>query len=307
MANLLGKSVDIIDDMASASAKRGMTQSVETEAIAVLGKIGTLEVRLAQTQQEIEAAQKLRFRVFYEEMGAKRDQAFDTDIPNADIPDAERRDADRYDAVCDHLLVYDTSLEGPDHKQIVGTYRLMRKEHAEKVGGFYSTSEYEIDKLIARKPELNFLELGRSCVMPEYRSKRTVELLWQGAWAYCRRHSIDVMFGCASFPGVMPASHAIGLSFLHHHARADEEWDVRALKEHHISMDMMPLEAVNPRAALLAMPPLIKGYLRLGAMIGDGAVVDHAFGTTDVFIILPVSKISSRYISYYGADADRFV
>lgn len=297
MAELLGEPAEIIEDVAMTSAERGMARSVEIESTAVLGKIGTLEVRLAQTQQEIEAAQELRFRVFYEEMGAKQEQ----------LHDAERRDADRYDAVCDHLLVYDTALTGPEFKQIVGTYRLMRKEHAVHSGGFYSASEFEIDKLIARKPELNFLELGRSCVMPEYRSKRTVELLWQGAWAYCRRHSIDVMFGCASFSGSIPAAHAVGLSFLHHHSRADTEWDVRALPEHHVAMDMMPLEAINTKVALFSMPPLIKGYLRLGAMIGDGAVVDEAFGTTDVFIILPVSKISSRYISYYGAEANRFV
>ncbi len=286
-----------ISDVAMTSAERGITRPVEIESTAVLGKIGALEVRLAQTQQEIEAAQELRFRVFYEEMGAKHEQ----------LEDAERRDADRFDAVCDHLLVYDTALGGPEHKQIVGTYRLMRKEHADSAGGFYSASEFEIDKLVAKKPELNFLELGRSCVMPEYRSKRTVELLWQGAWAYCRRHSIDVMFGCASFSGSVPAAHAAGLSFLHHHARADADWDVRALEEHHVGMDMMPLEAVNTKVALFSMPPLIKGYLRLGAMIGDGAVVDEAFGTTDVFIILPVSKISSRYITYYGAEANRFV
>ncbi|MBK3745462.1 GNAT family N-acetyltransferase [Paraburkholderia aspalathi] len=262
-----------------------------------LGRMGTLEVRLAKNQDAIEAAQTLRFRVFYDELGAK----------GGKIEAAEQRDCDRYDPVCDHLLVYDTALPGPDHKQIVGTYRLMRGDQARAGHGFYSLGEYDVQRLTLAKSQLNFLELGRSCVKPEYRSKRTVELLWQGIWAYCRRHQIDVMFGCASFHGAVPAAHALGLTFLHHHCRADSGWDVRALPQHYHPLDMMPLEAVNPKVALFSMPPLIKGYLRLGAMIGDGAVVDEAFGTTDVFIILPVERISSRYISYYGADADRFL
>ncbi|MFC0244917.1 GNAT family N-acetyltransferase [Falsochrobactrum ovis] len=263
----------------------------------ILGRIGSLEVRLANSRDAIEAAQELRFRVFFEEMGARKEN----------IEEVELRDADRFDTACDHLLVYDTSLPLPEHKQIVGTYRLMRSEQAEKTKGFYSADEFDIQKLIDTRPGINPLELGRSCVQAEYRSKRTVELLWQGAWAYCRRYSIDVMFGCASFHGPVPAAHALGLSFLHNHCRATPDWDVSALPHRYQTMDMMPVEAINNKVALFSMPPLIKGYLRLGAMIGDGAVIDEAFGTTDVFIILPIERISSRYITYYGAEADRFV
>lgn len=263
----------------------------------VLGRIATLEVRLADCEEEIAAAQELRFRVFFDELGARYQGA----------SASEARDQDRFDAVCDHLLVVDTAIAGSVRDQIVGTYRLLRAEHAEKAGGFYSADEYEVEALIARKPGRRFLELGRSCVSLEYRSKRTVELLWQGIWAYCRRHDIDVMLGCASFQGTVPAAHALALSFLHHHARADADWDVRALPHRYRAMDLVPREAISARGALMQMPPLIKGYLRLGASIGDGAVIDYDFGTTDVFIILPVEKISNRYISYYGPEADRFV
>lgn len=263
----------------------------------VLGRMGTLEVRLAETAGEISAAQELRFKVFFSELGARQ----------VDIHALEQRDADRFDALCDHLLVFDTSIAGPQVKQIVGTYRLMRREQADRAGGFYSASEFDVEDLLAAKPELSFLELGRSCVLPAYRSKRTVELLWQGIWAYCRRHSVQAMFGCASFHGTVPAAHALSLSFLHHYCRVDAEWHVAALPERYQPMDMMPKEAINPKVALFGMPPLIKGYLRLGAMIGDGAVIDQEFGTTDVFIMLPVERISSRYINYYGTDADRFV
>lgn len=262
----------------------------------VLGRIGPLEVRLARNSSEIAAAQEVRFRVFYDELGAKRQF----------VHALEQRDADRFDAVCDHLLVFDTSIGGPDHLQVVGTYRLLRQESAVAAGGFYSEGEFEIESLIARHPGRRFLELGRSCVLPEYRSKRTVELLWQGIWAYCREYRIDVMTGCASFPGTIPAAHAEALSFLAQNCSASAPWDVRAVPGRYQPMDLMPAEAVDARSALAAMPPLIKGYLRLGARIGDGCVIDEDFSTTDVFVVLPVETISARYINYYGSEAERF-
>ncbi|MDR6103981.1 putative hemolysin [Agrobacterium larrymoorei] len=262
----------------------------------VFGRIGSLETRLARNEREIDAAQQVRFRVFVEEMGAR--------LP----ADAMRRgrDIDAFDAVCDHLLVLDNAIEGDPEDQIVGTYRLLRQETALANKGFYSASEFEIESLIARHPDKRFMELGRSCVLPEYRTKRTLELLWQGNWAYAVRHRMDAMIGCASFPGIQPEAHALALSFLHHSCGSKAEWRTEALPELYREMDMMPLEAINPRRALNAMPPLIKGYMRLGAMFGAGAVVDHAFNTTDVLVILPVSSIAGRYINYYGGDAERF-
>ena len=262
----------------------------------VLGRIGDLETRLARSDSEIEAAQSVRFDVFANEMGA------------AMPPEAMRlrRDIDAYDAVCDHLLVFDRAIAGDPEDQIVGTYRLLRQEVARANDGFYSTSEFAIDDMLTRHPQKRFMELGRSCVLPKYRSRRTVELLWQGNWAYALEHGIDAMFGCASIPGVMPEAHALSLSFLYHNCLATGEWAVSARPELYQVMDLMPHEAIDAKGALSGLPPLIKGYLRLGAMVGDGAVVDRAFGTTDVMIVLPISKISNRYINYYGADASRF-
>lgn len=263
---------------------------------ATLGRIGPLEVRLARDSSEIAAAQEIRYRVFYDELGAKRDIAHALD----------QRDADRFDAICDHLLVFDTSLAGPEHRRIVGTYRLLRQETAAAAGGFYSNDEFELDKLVARHPGLKFLELGRSCVLPAYRSKRTIEVLWQGIWAYINHYSVGVMTGCASFHGTDPFAHAEALSYLAHHCRAEGAWAVRAVAERYVAMDMMPPEAVSARSAIAALPPLIKGYLRLGAKIGDGCVVDRDFCTTDVFIVLPVAALSTRYVNYYASEADRF-
>ena len=261
-----------------------------------LGRIGTLEVRLAREPAEIRAAQEIRYRVFYEELGARKHIAHALD----------QRDADRFDAVCDHLLVLDTALPGPDERRIVGTYRLLRQETAALTGGFYSNGEFDLDDLVSRHKDVRFLELGRSCVLRDYRSKRTIEVLWQGIWAYINHYSIGVMTGCASFHGTVPAAHAEALSYLAHNFRAEGAWAIQAVPERYHPMDLMPAEAVTPRAAINAMPPLIKGYLRLGARIGDGCVIDHDFCTTDVFIVLPIAAIGARYINYYASEADRF-
>jgi L-ornithine Nalpha-acyltransferase len=257
-----------------------------------LGRIGTLEVRLAQTAAEVRQAQKLRYRVFYKEGSA---------IPNPARLFA-RRDIDGYDAICDHLLVVDhaardrTALNRPT---VVGTYRLLRQPLAEEYGGFYTAGEFDISSLIARHGGLQFLELGRSCVLSPYRNKRTVELLWHGIHAYILQNHCDVMFGCASLDGINPKQLALPLSFLHHYATAPESWRASALPERYVKMNQMSKEAIDPKAALRALPPLIKGYLRLGAYIGDGAVIDYEFGTTDVLIILPVSAIKQRYFEHF--------
>jgi putative hemolysin len=283
---------ELLDPRATIAVRADVPQTPND----VLGRIGTLETRLARNHREIEAAQAIRYRVFVEERGAE--------LPLSAM--RARRDFDAFDEICDHLIVLDTALEGDTTDQIVATYRILRHDVALRHSGFYSATEFDIEPLLKRHPEKRFMELGRSCVLPEYRTKRTVELLWQGNWAYSLRHKLDVMFGCASFPGRIPELHALALSFLYHNALAHGPWAVEAHPHHARNMDLMPTEAVQPKKALLAMPPLVKGYLRLGAMVGNGAVVDHAFGTTDVLIVLPIESISTRYLNYYGPDAQRF-
>jgi putative hemolysin len=265
----------------------------------VLGRLGSLEVRLATTPKEIRRAQRLRFKVFYEEMSA---------LPNG-ASLFSRRDLDEYDAICDHLLVLDHAAKPKPFRkpkpQVVGTYRLLRQEVADRHFGFYSAGEYGIGPLLDQNPTLRFLELGRSCVLAPYRNKRTVELLWHGIWAYVLHHRIDVMIGCASLEGTDPQKLALPLSFLHHYARAPGRWRVRALPERYVPMDLLSREAVDPKAALHELPPLVKGYLRLGAVFGDGAVIDRQFGTTDVLVVLPVSAINRRYIDHFGPTAER--
>lgn len=282
-------------------AATGMLAPKPRQVPSVLGRIGPLEARLAQTRKDVKRAQKLRYKVFYRDGQAIADAA----------TLLSQRDKDAFDDICDHVLVIDhaprapNALRLPRKPPVVGTYRLLPQDAADRHGGFYTASEFAIEELTERHPHLRFLELGRSCVLPPYRTKRTVELLWHGVWSYVRENGFDVMIGCASLDGTDPDRLALPLSFLHHFARAPEEWRAGALPQRAVAMNRMPKEAIDAKRALRELPPLIKGYLRLGAFIGDGAVIDRQFGTTDVLMIMPVSAINARYIEHFGADATR--
>ncbi len=265
--------------------------------IKTLGQINNLECRLAENPEEVRRSQNMRYDVFFEEMSAKP----------GDYSRNNQRDVDEYDQYCDHLLVLDNQLDGAARSgKIVGSYRLLRQCETGKSSGFYSQTEFDIDALVKRHPDKNFLEFGRSCVLPSYRNKRTIELLWQGSWAYVCRYGVDVMFGCASFDGTDPDLLAEPLSFLFHHARAKGEWEVFAQPGRGVNMNRIKAENLDKRSALRQLPPLIKGYLRLGAAIGAEAVIDPQFGCIDVLIVLPVGNLNPRYVAYYGPNAERY-
>jgi putative hemolysin len=267
-------------------------------ASGTLGRLGDLEVRLARTPAELDRAQEIRYQVFYEEMSAVADAG----------TRASRRDRDEFDAHCDHMLVFDHARKGADGgPEIVGTYRLLRQEVAIASGcGFYTAREFDLAPMLARHPGRNFLELGRSCVLKPYRTKRTVELLWHGNWTFVRQHDLDVMFGCASLEGTDVEQLAPLLRFLRNAAPAPEEWRVAAQPGQGISLDNLPASDISPDAAVRALPPLVKGYLRLGGVVGEDAVIDAQFGTTDIVIVLPVERLNPRYVNYYGAEATRY-
>jgi putative hemolysin len=259
----------------------------------VLAVSGALEVRLAETDNEVELAQRLRYSVFYEEMTA---------IPSPQMREAGR-DFDKYDDVCDHLLVVDREAHGEDGQPlVVATYRLTREKDAARAGGFYTSSEYDIAPMLNGLPaETRFLELGRSCVLKSYRARPgTMQLLWKGLMAYVARFDIDLMFGCASLAGNDPDALALPLSYLHHFHAMPAELNVRARAELFVDMNRMPRDAIDAREGLRSLPPLLKGYVRAGCRIGDGAVIDRQFGTTDVFIYFPLSAIDARYKSRFG-------
>jgi L-ornithine Nalpha-acyltransferase len=264
---------------------------------AVLGRFGPFEVRLATMTREIRKAQRLRFKVFYEEGQAMPRQR----------TALTRRDICPFDKICDHLLVFDKdqlNRFGRKKPKIVGVYRLLRWDTAARHRGFYSATEFDIAPLLARHPDKRFLELGRSCVHAQYRSKRVIELLWRGLWLYAKHHRIDVLIGCASLPGVDRLALALPLSFLHRHALADEEWCVRPLAGRGMDMAVLDTTAIDARKGIAALPPLLKAYLRAGAKFGDGAVIDPQFSTTDVFTILPLSDLEERYQDHYGGPME---
>ena len=260
-----------------------------------LGRTGDLEIRLAQTSKEIKQAQKLRYRIFYKQQGA---------IATLQSM-IKQRDIDPYDEYCDHLLVVDTKYprkKVPGVKQlykekVVGTYRLLRQDIADKYVGFYSQSEFDVNSLIQRHPGKRFLELGRSCVDPAYRDKRTIELLWRGIWWYVNEFKIDALFGCASFAGTDIDKLADQLTFLQQYVSASPEWQAAA---HRTDFHQTDKSAnYDSKQVLHQLPTLIKGYMRCGARFGTGAVIDREFNTTDVLVVLPVTDITPRYREHF--------
>jgi L-ornithine Nalpha-acyltransferase len=251
---------------------------------------GPLQVRLAESPADIDAAQALRYRIFYEILGARA----------AAETQSRRRDFDRFDARCDHLLVLDHSRR-PGPGVVVGTYRLIRRDAAARLGGFYSAGEFDIAQLVAYPGEI--LELGRSCVDGAYRQRAAMQMLWSGIAAYVFHYGIALMFGCASLPGTDPDRLAAPLSYLHHHHLAPPGLRVRAVAGRYVEMRRMPPDALDWRRTLAGLPPLIKGYLRLGGFVGDGAVIDADFNTTDVCIVVKTDLVTEKYSRHYVRQA----
>ncbi len=250
---------------------------------------GCLRIRLAESVEEVDASLALRYRVFCNEMGVK---------PTAEMA-AKEREFDSFDDYCDHILVFDET-RGHGADSVVGTYRLMRRDSADRRGQFYSADEFDISPLIAY--EGGILEVGRSCVDQDYRTGSTMQLLWRGIAAYIFHYRIDILFGCASLPGVEPSRLVMPLSYLYYHHLAPAPVRARARPERYVRMNILDPAEISTREALRALPPLIKGYLRLGGFVGDGAVVDRAFGTTDVCIVVKTDRITEKYYRHYSRD-----
>lgn len=253
-------------------------------------RAGNLGVRLAETAEELDAVQALRYRVFYQEMGARADAA----------TILAERDRDEFDAVADHLLVVDHDL-GEGGQSVVGTYRLIREAAAAKVGRFYSASEYDISAL-ERFPGKK-LELGRSCTDAAYRSRAVLQLLWRGIAAYVFHYGIDLMFGCASLSGTDPDALAVELTYLASHHLAPEAIRPRALAERYVPMLRCDPASLDAKRALMSLPPLVKGYLRLGGFVGDGAVIDRQFNTTDIAVVVQTDLVTEKYYRHYEREA----
>jgi putative hemolysin len=265
-----------------------MTPKVESKAFDRFAKTlpilkaGNLEVRLAKSEDDIRAAQKLRYEVFYEECGAKPDA----------LVENLKMDVSPIDDFCDVLLVIDQA-----HNKVVGTYRFMLREAAARYGGYYTANEFEISKLVAFPGQI--MELGRSCVRRSYRTKPTMQLLWRGIGAYIQLFQVSLCFGCGSFLGTDFEQYKHAIAYLYHNHLAPPELRAKALPEHYLDMNMMTPDKVDTKLAMRQMPALIKGYLRVGGYVGEGIYIDHDFNCLDVCIIVKRETVTERYQQRY--------
>jgi putative hemolysin len=247
-----------------------------------------LHLRLAATEADVRSAQRLRYRVFVEELGG-----------DGPLVDHHRRlERDRYDPFFDHLVLVDDRRDAEALDHVVGVYRVMRDDQARAGEGFYSGAEYDLAPLETSGRRL--LELGRSCVHPDYRGGSAMLHLWTGLARYVHDHRIEILFGVASFPGTDTAALAHPLSFLHHHHLAPPALSVRAKGANRARMDLLPPGAIDRPAAMKLTPALIKAYLRLGGFVGEGAWIDHAFRTTDVCLVMDTARMNERQRDLYA-------
>ncbi|WP_068114727.1 GNAT family N-acetyltransferase [Tropicimonas marinistellae] len=245
------------------------------------------EIRLAETEQDRLAAQRLRYEVFVEELGG------DGEL----VDHAERLERDRFDPYYDYLILVDRRRDAAALEHVVGVYRLMPGERAADAGGFYCAGEYDLEVL--ERSGRRLLELGRSCLHKDHRGGAAMFHIWNGLGRYILEREIEVLFGVASFHGTDVQALAQPLSFLHHSHLAPPELRVRALDQHFAPMDILPADQVDRPAAVRAIPALIKGYLRLGGYVGEGAFVDRPFNTTDVCLVMDTARISAKQRSLY--------
>ena len=250
--------------------------------------VSRYRVKLAETDAERAGAQRLRYRVFVEEMGARADPE----------EHAARREWDAFDPYFDHLILVDLDPATTDPlDRVVGVYRLMRDAAALAGPGFYGAAEYDLSPILASgRPSV---ELGRSCVAPEHRGGPAMHLLWNGLAEYVLARGIKILFGVASFPGTDPEPLAEALSFLRHFHLAPPDLRPRARPGHYLAMDRMSAAEIDQGRAAAMIPPLIKAYLRLGGFVGDGAYIDHDFNTIDVCVVMDTERMTERYLRFY--------
>jgi len=251
------------------------------------------DVRLAESDADLRAAQRLRYAVFVEELGAT----------GLSVDHANRLETDQFDPYFDHLLLIDRSKSSASLDHVVGVYRLLSQDRAEKLGRFYSDSEYDLTPL--RRSGRKLVELGRSCVHPAHRRGAAMLHLWNGLAAYVIERDIQIMFGVASFHGTDVARHAKALTWLHHHHLAPEALRVTAKPDHAVAMDILAQDSVERSEAMAAIPPLIRAYLRLGGFVGEGAYIDRDFNTTDVCLIMDTATMSERAVEHYTRKSPR--
>ncbi|HRT68718.1 MAG TPA: GNAT family N-acyltransferase [Bacilli bacterium] len=209
--------------------------------------------------------------------------------------ESEGLDKDDYDDFCDYIVAIDMNTN-----EVVGTYRLIRKEHAQKAGMFSTEKEFNIDNL--KNKNCDILEIGRAVVKEEYRDGLVIGLLWKAVIRYALLFKIKYLFGTASFHGTDPKLYQHSLSSLYYNHLSPPDKRAFARKDSRCDLQQLPITEVDPFLVKKEMPPLIKGYINLWATIGEGAYIDHSFKSIDVLILLEIDKINPRYLQRYLED-----
>ena len=263
--------------MSSITRKKRIIKKIKSEFEPIIFKNFT--IKIAESNFEIKKAQSLRYKIFFKEKKIKK-KSFKFLL---------QRDYDFYDKISDHLIIIDNNREIRDN--VIGTYRLLRGNCAKLYRGFYTEQEFDISNLKKNFSSKDILELGRSCVHPQYRSGIILKLLWQGISNYIKMYKIKILMGCASFHGTNPSKFKDEFSLLYESYRLPEDYDVKSLQSNEISFN----KNINHSTTLNKLPPLIKGYLRAGGMVSENFYIDTEFETIDYCVIMLTEKIVSRY------------
>ena len=242
-------------------------------------------IKLVQTKSELKQAQALRYSVFYKEKKAK------PTLPKKLI----RLDYDKIDKFADHLIVIDKNTKN----KIVGTYRLIRGDVAELYGGYYSSTEFNLINIVNNYQNKHILELGRSCVHQNYRNGSIMNLLWKAIAEYVKLYDIKVLIGCASFSGTDPIKYSEELSYLRDNFSLPANLSVESYDNNIYPAYKLNNNNSNPLRTFAKLPPLIKGYLRVGGKVSDNFFVDYRFNTIDLFVVVSTDDIDTRYKKKY--------
>ena len=247
-------------------------------------EVGNLIIKLAETSSEIRDAQSLRYSVFYKEKNAK------STLSNKML----RLDYDKVDCFADHLIVIDKN-RGKFQNKIIGTYRLVRGDLAFRYGGFYTSTEFDLSNIFQLYKNNEILELGRSCVHKNYRNGKTMKLLWKAIANYVTLYDIKILLGCASFPGTNVRNFEDQLSFLKRNYSLQSELSVSSLDSNIYPINSSKNINVSDIELFIKLPPLIKGYLRVGGKVSKQCFVDYNFNTIDLCVVVLTKNIDNKY------------
>jgi len=248
-----------------------------------------LHVRLATSEQDYLSAARLRYEVFVRELGG--------DGPLVEHERCVERD--HYDPFAEHLVLVDSRRDPMALDHVVGVYRLLSADGADRAGQFYSETEYDLSVLHQSGRKL--LELGRSCIHPDYRGGLALFALWNGLAHHVRSHGYEVLFGVASFHGTDASLYAPHFSYLQQNHLTPDSLLVTARSPNHLKMNILPAADIDRLAVMRTMPPLIKAYLRIGGFVGDGAFIDWQFNTTDVCLVVDAVQLAPDRRARYGS------